>query len=141
MNCIGDYHTHSQYSHGRGNICKNIEAAIDKGLKELAITDHGPRAWNLIRLGVKDASKFLEIKKEIKNLQLEYPQIKLYTGVEANIINQNGEIDIPEEVLEKLDIVATGFHLLIYPPDLLSFRDIIINNRIFYKCFPARREM
>ncbi|HQD05151.1 MAG TPA: PHP domain-containing protein, partial [Halanaerobiales bacterium] len=37
MRAYGDYHTHSQYSHGKGNIEGNIEAAIARGLRELAI--------------------------------------------------------------------------------------------------------
>lgn len=140
MRIYGDYHIHSQYSHGKGNIEKNIEAAIARGLRELAITDHGPCSWNFIRLGVRDAAELLEIKKEVKELQKKYPQIRLYAGVEANIINREGELDVPEGILQELDIVAAGFHLLIYPPDFHSFQDIILNNRFFYKCFPARRK-
>lgn len=140
MKCYGDYHTHSQYSHGKGNMEKNIETAIARGLQELAITDHGPRSWNFISLGVKDASQLLMIKRKLKALQEKYPQIKLLVGVEANIVNREGKLDVPEEILKELDIVAAGFHLLIYPPDFRSFRDIILNNRVFYKCFPAKRE-
>lgn len=140
MRAYGDYHTHSQYSHGKGNIEGNIEAAIARGFQELAITDHGPRSWNFINLGVKEVAELLEIKKEIKGLQKKYPQIKLLAGVEANIINREGELDVPEEILRELDIVAAGFHLLIYPPDFRSFRDVILNNRFYYKWFPARRK-
>ena len=140
MRAYGDYHTHSQYSHGKGNIEGNIEAAIARGLRELAITDHGPRSWNFIRLGIRDASELLLIRRKLKDLQEKYPQIKLLAGVEANIINREGELDVPEEILGELDIVAAGFHLLIYPPDFHSFRDVILNNRFYYKWFPARRK-
>lgn len=140
IKCIGDYHTHSEYSHGRGTIKGNIEQAIAKGLQELAITDHGPRAWNFIRLGVRDEEELLGIRDKINRLQLEYPKIKLYSGVEANIINRDGEIDLPNSILDQLDIIAVGFHLLIYPPNLTSLKDIIVNNRIIYKYFPDKRE-
>ncbi|MFW5981797.1 MAG: PHP domain-containing protein [Halanaerobiaceae bacterium] len=139
MNFIGDYHTHSEYSHGKGNLRKNIEMAIKMGLQELAITDHGPASWNFIRLGVKNQEELLFIKEKIALLQEEYPQIKLYSGVEANIINEDGELDVSEKILSQLDIVAAGFHLLIFPESFKSTRDIIINNRIIYRYFRNKR--
>ena len=140
MNLTGDYHTHSQYSHGKGDLRRNIEVALKKGLKELAITDHGPRTFNLIRLGVKNADQLLVIKEQLLKIQAEYPAIKLLAGVEANIINQRGDLDVPASLLKRLDVKAAGFHLLILPPDLESARRLIFDNRITYRFFPARRE-
>ncbi len=140
MRILGDYHTHSQYSHGQGDLEKNIKAALKKGLKELAITDHGPRTFNFIRLGVKKSSELLEIKSKIDNLQTDYPELRILAGVEANIINTDGELDIPTEVLSKLDLVAAGLHLLILPPDFKAAKDIIIDNRLIYRYFPYLRQ-
>ena len=39
----GDYHTHTTYSHGKGSVADNAAVASSKGLKQLAITDHGMR--------------------------------------------------------------------------------------------------
>lgn len=140
MRFFGDYHTHSQFSHGRGDIRENIETALKKGLRELAITDHGPLSWNLIRLGVKDSEELLEIRELISSLQDEYPDIKLYSGVEANIINSAGDLDVPGGVLEELDITAAGFHLLLYPHSYRPYKDIVIKNRITYKLRPGKRK-
>lgn len=140
MQIMGDYHTHSEYSHGQGDLKANIEAALASGLKEIAITDHGPKTWNFIRLGIKRAEELLEIKNKIDDLQKVYSGIKIYTGVEANIINAEGELDIPLEILDQLDLVAAGFHLLIWPPDLKSAQKLIFDNRFIYKFFKSKRE-
>ena len=45
---VFDYHTHTTYSHGvivphgKGTVEENVQAAIERGLEELAISDHGP---------------------------------------------------------------------------------------------------
>ena len=40
MKFLGDYHTHTIYSHGLGMIEHNVIEAVKKGLKQM-ITDHG----------------------------------------------------------------------------------------------------
>lgn len=140
MKVIGDYHTHSEYSHGKGNLRENIKSALKKGLKEIAITDHGPCSFNFIPLGIKKPEVLLKIKGEIIKLQKEFPQIKILLGVEANIINQEGKIDIPENIIKELDVLACGLHLLVLVPDLKSTWNLIINNRINYKLFKSKRE-
>ena len=39
---IYDHHTHTIYSHGKGTILDNVRAAAAKGIRSIAITDHGP---------------------------------------------------------------------------------------------------
>ena len=44
MALSGDYHTHTKYSrhnHGKGTIEEQVKAAVEKGLAQVAITDHG----------------------------------------------------------------------------------------------------
>ncbi|HOR86487.1 MAG TPA: PHP domain-containing protein, partial [Bacillota bacterium] len=43
MKLYADYHTHTIYSHGTGSIMDNVTAAKNKGLTEIAVTDHGIR--------------------------------------------------------------------------------------------------
>ena len=50
---FADYHTHTIYSHGTGTIIDNVMIARKKGLKEIAITDHGLRHFTY---GVKRRS-------------------------------------------------------------------------------------
>jgi len=133
MHLYADYHTHTTYSHGTGSIKENIEVAIKKGLKEIAISDHGPASRSIVKLGVEDSATLLEIKREVDKYNRLYPEIKVLAGVEANIIGVDGRLDVPEFILKELDKVLVGFHLFIKP---VSFRDgieIILNNVIVDK--------
>ena len=74
-----DYHTHSTYSDGKGTMEESVKTAISKGLKGLAITDHGP---GHLFYGVK-RKEIPQMKEEIQRLREAYPQIDIYFGVEA----------------------------------------------------------
>ena len=140
MKITGDYHTHTRYSHGKGTIKDNVQSALDKGLNEIAITDHGPRTHSIIKLGVDSSETFLDIKREIKQCQKLYPEIRILSGVEANIINKEGKLDVSKNVLKSLDLIAAGFHLLIIPPDLKSFKNIVFNNIFLYRLSKKNRD-
>lgn len=124
MRIIGDYHTHTIYSHGKGTIRENVEAAIKKGLKEIAICDHGPRHAGF---GVK-RSNFQKMRNEIDALNKEYKDIKILLGVEANIIGYDGEIDVDKEIIELLDILLVGFHFGAIPRTFSDAYKIFILN-------------
>ena len=106
MKVFADYHTHTIYSHGKGTIRDNVEAAIKRGLKEIAISDHGP---GHIGFGVKKKNLY-KIKREIEGLSKEYKDIKITMGLEANIIKFDGTIDVDDEILNLIDILLVGFH-------------------------------
>ena len=106
MQIFGDYHTHTIYSHGKGTIRENVEAAIAKGLREIAITDHGP---GHMLYGVK-RENFKKMRQEIDDLNKEFTEIKILLGVESNIISMDGDIDIDDEILGLVDMVSAGFH-------------------------------
>lgn len=113
MQLYGDYHTHTIYSHGRGTIEANILSAIDKGLKEIAITDHGFRhtAYNVRR------SDFPFQRQEVERLRRKYPQIKILLGLETNLQGNNGRIDIGYKDIPGLDIIICGYHQFVLPPN------------------------
>lgn len=143
MKILTDFHTHTIYSknnHGKGTIRENAQAALDRGLKELWITDHGP---SHIMFGIK-RSKFEEVRKEIDKLNLEYQgRLKLYFGIESNVMSYKGTNDIKPEELSLLDGVNLGFHYGIINPDLKSFFYFWIANplaKIFKSMKPWIRE-
>lgn len=98
----GDLHTHSIASgHAYSTITEMAQAAASKGLEYLAITDHGPNmpgAAHLYYFG------------NLPVISREIAGVKILRGVEANIIGANGELDLPDKILAKLDWVLVGFH-------------------------------
>ena len=124
MKIFADYHTHTIYSHGKGTIRENVESAIKKGLKEIAICDHGP---SHVGFGVK-RKNFKKIRQEIDNLNKEYSQIKILMGVEANIIGYDGEIDVNDEIMELIDILLVGFHFGAMPKSIRDAYNMFVVN-------------
>ena len=109
MKVTGDFHTHSEYSrfgHGKDSIQDMVKMAESKGLKSLAITDHGPKhiLFPISKTNLKKARKIVdELNKTSK--------IKVYLGVEANLIGQDGKIDLTDEQIQMLDVLLVGYHL------------------------------
>ncbi|CCQ97959.1 PHP domain protein [[Clostridium] ultunense Esp] len=118
MKITGDYHTHTIYSHGKGTIAENVETAIKKGLKEIAICDHGPAHY---LYGVRKNQLF-KMKEEIDRLNEEYKNkgIRILLGVEANVIGYDGTIDVDDDILNIIDILLLGYHYGVTPK---SFKD------------------
>jgi len=115
-----DLHTHSVASgHAYSTIQENFREAKAKGLKMLAITDHGPQmpgGPHLYHFG------------NLRVLPREYLGVELLRGVEANIIDFDGSLDVPDRYLEKLDIVLAGFH-----PGCYDVGDVEENTRAMIK--------
>lgn len=107
MELLVDLHTHTVSSgHAYSTITENALAASHRGLKLLGMTDHGPSmpgAPDLYHFG-----NLAIIPKELSG-------VKILPGVEANILNHEGELDIPPRYLAKLQLVLVGLHVLCYP--------------------------
>lgn len=105
---IYDHHTHTIFSHGLGTILDNVKAAHEKGLESIAITDHGP---GHLTYGLK-RERIGEMKEKIKEAQFKYPDVKIFLGVEANILRKSPYIDVPYEdrISDGYDIILAGYH-------------------------------
>lgn len=117
MILYADYHTHSTYSgDGKSTMEENVQAAIAKGLKVLAISDHGP---GHLGYGIK-YKKYPQMRDEIDRLSEKYPEITLLLGIEANVMDEEGHLDIDEAFLKYNDILLAGYHFGSSPKDKLS---------------------
>ncbi len=102
MELIADMHTHTIASgHAYSTVNELAEAAARKGLKAIALTDHGPAMPGGPHLYHFGAIRF--IPREIAG-------VRILCGTEANILNEHGDIDLPDRYQERLDFVMTGLH-------------------------------
>lgn len=102
MEIIADMHTHTVASgHAYSTVNELARAARAKGLKALAITDHGPTLPGGPHLYHFGAMRFIPTLID---------GVRIFRGVEANIISADGSIDMPEPYLAKLDFVMAGLH-------------------------------
>lgn len=140
MRIFADYHTHTLYSHGKGTIESNVEAARRKGLAEVAITDHGPGHF---LYGVSPKG-LLRMRDEVDRLNDKYRDIRILLGVEANIVSVDGTIDLEEDIINSLDILLIGYHFGALPAGLKNGYHIHAKNmasRFFKGLGPAVREL
>ena len=136
---IANYHTHTKYSghgHGKGTVLENASVAADKGLKQIAITDHG---FNHMLYGIK-RKEIPELKEDIINAQ-EVTGVEILLGVEANLISQNGDIDIIESDYEFLDILLMGHHKLAKNKTWKDFGKLMIANSFGSPYKPSKERL
>lgn len=108
MKLIVDTHTHSISSgHAYSTVQEMAKEAANNGIEMFAITDHGPSmggAPHLYHFG-----NLYIIPESLYG-------VKIIKGVEANIIDYYGNIDMPEKYLKRLDFVMAGFHDICIDP-------------------------
>jgi len=102
----GDLHVHTTYSDGQNSILEMIDEARKLNYKYIAITDHSKA--RAIAHGLNE-DKILEQIKEINKIQSKFKDIKIFTGIEIDI-KSNGELDLDEDILKRLDIVIASIH-------------------------------
>ncbi len=117
MKFYGDYHTHSRFSDSRSTIRENVKQAIDIGLKEIGVSDHG---YNNVTLSLTRES-ILQQKLEVVKLRKEFPEIKILHSIEADLIGLDGSIDMSLEECLDFDYMIAGFHRWAVAKDMESF--------------------
>lgn len=107
-----DYHTHTKYSktgpllHATGSVMQIVAEASRKGLKTVAITDHGPGHF-IYGVGTDHVK---HLRADIEEAKKAYPNIEVLLGVEANFKNTKNGLDVTEEQAKLYDFVNAGYH-------------------------------
>jgi len=116
MQILADYHTHTKYSHGKGTIEDNVLEAISKGIKIIGISDHG---YKHLAYGIK-LNDIYKMREEIDKLNEKYSNIEILLGMECNILDSYGNIDINDKIIENCDYIMAGYHFASTPTSLKS---------------------
>lgn len=103
----GDLHMHTDATDGTANIQQMATAAMQRGLRYIAITDHSKRVAMANGL---DADRLLAQWETIdefnQTLEADFVVLK---GIECDIL-ESGEMDLPDEVLAQADWVIGSLH-------------------------------
>ena len=108
MNIALDVHTHTLASgHAFSTLQEMAWAAADKGLQLLGITEHTP--------GIPGTCNLIYFRN-LHVVPRRMYGIELLLGAEINILDPQGNIDLDEFHLNKLDLRIAGIHSLCYTP-------------------------
>ncbi len=99
---LGDWHVHSAWSSdAEGTIEEYCRQAVANGLRLVAFTEHVRRALEF------DYGAFVA---DVERCRRAYPGLVLLAGCEAKVLDAEGRLDAPEEVLARCDLVVASFH-------------------------------
>jgi DNA polymerase (family 10) len=103
----GDLHAHTTATDGLCSLSEMVEAARERGLCYLAITDHSQRVTMAHGL---DADRLLAQWQSIDQLNQELNgEFRVLKGIECDILEKGG-LDLSDEVLAQADWVVASVH-------------------------------
>ena len=103
----GDIHSHTNWSDGRATMLEMAQGAQALGYSYLGITDHSPRITVVHGL---DAERLVAQSREMAEVQKQVDGLTLLQGIEVDIL-EDGALDLPDAVLEILDVVIASPHV------------------------------
>lgn len=108
MNYLSDLHTHTIVSgHAYTTLMENINYCAEKGIKILGTSEHAP--------SMPGAPHYWYFGN-LKILPRFINNVLILKGCEGNILDIDGNIDIPEDGLKNLDYLIASFHEPVFPP-------------------------
>lgn len=112
MNLIIDTHTHTITSgHAYSTIQENAREAADEGIKMLVMADHGPTL-----AGAPTLLHFWNMRVIPETIY----GVRIVKGVEANIIDYEGNLDVPDIYLKRLEFVLASLHDITIEPSTVE---------------------
>ncbi len=130
MKAFAEYHSHTNCSDGKASMEQMVDEAARLGYEIYGISDHG---YKHQFFGVK-YDDYPKMREELDRLQEKYPSMKLLLGVEANILDDRGNIDVDDKILGLVDYVMAGYHFGSKPQNLRGLRNHFNNyTKVFGK--------
>ncbi|MCI8500161.1 MAG: PHP domain-containing protein [Clostridia bacterium] len=109
MKLTVDFHTHTQYSDGDNTVAQNVAKAKERGLKAVALTEHGfSHVWFGIRR--KNMPEYIAEARAAEACE----GIPALIGIESNIRGITGLCDLKESDYPDFDVYLAGIHVVIH---------------------------
>ena len=102
----GDLQMHTRASDGKATVAEMAWAALQRGYRYIAVTDHSKSVT--IANGL-DEKRALEYLKEVRAARKKVPEIEIWAGMEVDIMG-DGSMDMPDDILRQLDVVVATIH-------------------------------
>lgn len=117
----GDLQMHSTWSDGRVSLEEMARACRDRGYEYMAITDHS-QAMAMVQGLTPERAR--EQWREIDEVRERVDGIEILRSVEIDILG-DGTLDMPDEILEELDVVVVSVHSLMEQDEATMTRRVI----------------
>lgn len=120
MKIVVDTHIHSVSSgHAYSTIQEMTASARDRGVKIVALTDHGPAME-----GAPSVHHF----SNLRVLPGVINKVRVIKGIEANIVDYQGDIDLPIKYLKRVEFVIASLHdIVIQPSSVKENTNALVN--------------
>jgi DNA polymerase (family 10) len=102
----GDLHMHTTATDGTASVREMAEAAKERGLQYIAITDHSKRVSMANGL---DADRLRAHWQEIDAVRKQVTGIEILKGIECDIL-ETARLDLDDDVLSEADLVLAVLH-------------------------------
>ncbi len=102
----GDLHMHTTWSDGAESLEEMVNHAREFGYEYIAITDHSK--FLRVANGLNE-TRLREQREEIEKLNEKYNDIKIFAGVEMDIL-PNGTLNFSDDFLKEMDLVIAAIH-------------------------------
>jgi DNA polymerase (family 10) len=102
----GELHAHTTATDGRNSLEEMALGAKRRGLKYLAVTDH---SQYLKMVGGLNERRLLAQIEDIDRLNAKLKGFRLLKGIEVEIL-EDGRLDLPDRILQQLDLVIGSVH-------------------------------
>ena len=136
----GDLHMHTTWSDGAATLERMAAAALDRGYRYVAITDHSPSTGVT---GGLDGPALRAQAVDIARVQEDLPGIRILRGCEVDIL-PDGSLDIDDEFLSELDLVLVAVHSSFDMPEARMTDRIVRaleNPLVDVLCHPTGRKL
>ena len=136
----GDLHTHTTYSDGKSTLEKMVEHAAELNYEYLALTDHSPSQRIAHGLDLRRLEQKIDEIEHLRKRRRHRPP-RILMGAEVDIL-ANGNLDYPDDVLARLDLVVAAIHSLFrHNKDEITGRlvDALANPRVDVLAHPTSR--